>query len=380
MSGFKTGIKAMLLAAGIVSLAGCSAQNQVVEVAAVKSVKVLTASEEVYQVCLDYQGYLTAKETKKLAFESNGKVQMVFVHQGQWVQQGDVLVKLDSTTLETTIENEQIKLESLINTYESNINSMKMSYNQKKTLRDNMSILYSAGDISKQDYDNAVYAFDSVANELENLQKKRDNDILLQESGIAAYRRQLEHMVLTAPSDGYVISVNTKADEIISYGSPAVTIQSEERVIKIGVSVDDYQLIKTGMQVDISAGDQSLNGRITIVEQAPDTTALTYTVEIMPDENELPIGTLVEVGIPLESKRGIFIPISAIVSSNGVNYIYTMETNEQNEYETVVKKEITASGTIYEDRILAENIEPGQRIVLEGVKNIKENDAVIAVE
>ncbi|MGL5437213.1 MAG: efflux RND transporter periplasmic adaptor subunit [Lachnospiraceae bacterium] len=380
MKNFNMGIKGMLLGVGIIALTGCGDKSEAVEVAAVKSVKVLTVSEEQYHVSLDYQGYMTAKETKNLSFESNGKVRMVYVEQGQRVQKGDVLVTLDTTTLETTIANEGIKLQSLINTYESSISAAQMNYNRQKTLKDNMSILYGAGDISRQDYDDIVFAYNSAANDLDNLTKKRDNDIILQESLIADYQRQLEHAVLTAPADGYVTSVNTKADEIISYGSPAVSLQSEDKVIKIGVSVDDFQLLSTGMSVIITANNQKLEGRVTRIELAPDSSAHTYTVDIVPEDNELPIGTLVEAKISLETKRGIFIPISAVVSSNGVNYIYLLEASEHDGYETVIKREITVSGTIYEDKILVENMEPGKRIISEGVKNIRENEVVVAVE
>ena len=382
MNRSRWGMSGVLVGAAFTILTGCTGSNKntAIEVAAVKSVKTLTTSEEVYQISLDYQGYLTAKETKNLSFETGGKVLAVFVQQGQWVEQGDILVKLDTTSLETTVANEEIKLQSLINTYESNIRAAQMNYNRLKTAKDNNAILYETGCISKQDYDTALFSFNTAANELDLTVKKRDSDILLQEKLIMSYRKQIEDSVLTTPASGYIMSVTTKADEIITYGSPAIMLQSEEQVINIGVSVDDYQRIHTGMKVAMTANGETISGRISRIDQAPDMSAHTYTVEIVPEANDWPAGTLAEVMIPLESKRGIFIPFSAIVSSNGVNYIYILEDAEPDGYDTVIKREIAAAGNMYEDKILVENVEPGKRIVREGVKNIKENDIVVAVE
>lgn len=369
----------VLLIASIATLAGCG-KNAAAEEVAVKAVRAQTASEEIYHINLDYQGYVAPKDTKKLSFGTNGKVQAVFVQQGQQVQSGDILMKLDTETLETTIANEEIKLQSLKDTYETNIRAAQMNSDQQKKIKDSMTALYNAGDISRQEYDNVVFAYNNASNDLNLLLKKRDNDILLQERLIDNYRKQVEDSNLVAPSDGYITSVSVKADEMVSYGLQAVFMQSEERVINIGVSVDDYQLVSTGMTVAVSTSNRELKGRVSRVELAPDSSANTYTVEIVPEETDLPIGTLVEVKIPLETKRGVFVPFSAIVSSNGVNYIYLLEEHGQNGPKTIVKSEIKASGVIYEDRILAENVEPGQVFVLDGVKNIKENDLVVIAE
>lgn len=370
----------LLLCACAVVLTGCTGSKHAVEVAAVKSVRALTTNEEVYHVNLDYQGYVTPKETKKLSFATNGKVQAIYVEPGQWVQSGDVLVKLDTSTLETTIVNEEIKQQNLKATYESNILAAQLNCERQRVTKENLTILYNSGDISKQDYDSAVFAYNTASNDLNLLQKKRDNDLLLQQSAIDNYKKQVSDSTLTAPSDGYIMTVSVKPDEMISFGSPAVSMQSEARVINIGVSVEDFQRINTGMIVDITAGDRKLDGKVSRVELAPDSSAHTYMVEILPAEADMPVGTLVEVAIPLETKRGVFVPFSALVSSNGVNYIYTLRESEQNGYKLVVKNEIKIAGTVSEGRVLTTDMEPGQQVISEGVKNIKENDIVVVAE
>ncbi|MCH5212124.1 MAG: biotin/lipoyl-binding protein [Oscillospiraceae bacterium] len=54
-----------------------------------------------YDVKLDYQGIVKSKDTKNYSFLSGGRLEKVYVTEGQYVHEGDILAQLDAVELES---------------------------------------------------------------------------------------------------------------------------------------------------------------------------------------------------------------------------------------------------------------------------------------
>jgi len=330
--------------------------------------------------------------------------------------------KLTLESLQIGLEAEELNLQKIRDSYETKISSLQMSYDKAKDTYERTKQLYDAGAVALQEFENAEFSFDTVKKELESGSKTRDSDISLQqksiqstrnqisqqeiaiqklvndrgstssqiesanlqvrqaEIGLEQYNQQLGETVLTSPINGYISDVLVKSGENTSFGAAVVIVQSEERVISIGVPIDDYQQIKIDRLVTMEAQGTSFSGHVSMIALSPDVSSRTYVIEITPEVDDMAIGTLVEVYIPTENREDIFIPIEAIIVTDEVNYVYILEKNETAGTYTVKKAEIHAEGTVAGDKVTVTNIVPGTLIVVEGVKDIKENDIVTVVE
>ncbi len=84
-------------AVAVCSLCGCGKESVKDEGKLVTSSQV---ANDYYDVKLDYQGLVRSKDTRNYSFMTGGKVEAVYVEEGQFVHSGDVLAQLDAVELE----------------------------------------------------------------------------------------------------------------------------------------------------------------------------------------------------------------------------------------------------------------------------------------
>lgn len=496
----------LILAASLFITAVCGCGKQSTEEVTGKPVKTQQVMSDTYDVKLDYQGAVKSKETKNYAFLSGGKVEAVFVTEGQKIRKGDKLAQLDAVELKngaeqsannelvsknnlnktestylTNITNVQINIETMkssLSALDSNIAAYKESieaaelgikalektvatddaqlaaaeenveaYNLKlestrqavdlaKTNLERMQKLYEQGAISKSEVENMQVQYDdaeasysqaaaqqstnnvnleqlkaghegNLANlennkaqimtmraqldtlnsqrtqtanqisttekELDNLKKSMDADVGSQEAAARISKlsseqahRAVDNATLTADSDGYVMAVNIKAGEMTGAGTPVVIVKSQTKIVSIGVSLDDYSLLNSIMDIKING---ETKGKIDNIAQYPDEATRTYTVDIAFDNDELSMGEIVDVELVTSKGEGVFIPIDSVINIDGIDYVYKVNSDD-----TVTRVQVEL-GEVKDSMVQAKNL-VRERIVISGMKSLNDNDKI----
>ncbi|MFZ7104134.1 MAG: efflux RND transporter periplasmic adaptor subunit [Peptococcaceae bacterium] len=390
------------LALAVSTATGCAKKDIAGESVPSKTVKTITTTSESYVETVDYEGFVTAKSIKNLSFEQSGKISAIYAQVGQRIKEGDLLAEVDAlmaqnmifqveaerlnlSKVEAVYEAEQLNLEKIKNSYTSSINTLKRSYDKAKDSCEKFEILFNLGAISKKEYDDEKFAFETIANELYKTEQDYAADLALQEKSVDNARKNIDlqklsinrlesdmSSVMLSPADGYIIDVSANAGEIIGAGAPVIILKSIEQIVTIGVSVNDLPKISTGMKVDIDFSGTSFSGTVITAGQYPDESSMTYSVEIALETNDIPAGTIVSVKIPTETRSAVLIPINAMFAVNGVNYVYCAEKDEGGLYKAVMKEVLFDD--VYGSNVIALNLVPGIIIVADDVKSIKEND------
>jgi len=154
------------------------------------------AAEEIFA---DFEVY--AKQSSKLAFESSGKVDKIFVDVSSHVKKGDTLASLDQTSLEIALKKAKNDLALAKNASTFN------KFSQVKDVT------------SKQEFDEVKYKFDEAT-------------LRVQAAEIAILNADdhLKKSVLKAPFDGVIASKNVELGESASPLQPAFVLNSEEAI------------------------------------------------------------------------------------------------------------------------------------------------------
>ncbi len=187
----------------LISLCGCGKN------AAETEGKLITSQmtqSDVYDIKLDYQGIVRSKESKNYSFLSGGRLQEVYVKEGDFVHAGDTLAQLDAVELmngaaqsknnKAISENNLNKTEA---TYLTNITNAEINI---RTLRTGISAIdsnigayrqtLSAAEQGVRDYERSI----PIAQQgLEALQKTVDTDdaqIAATKENLEAYEKKLE--------------------------------------------------------------------------------------------------------------------------------------------------------------------------------------------
>ena len=175
------------------------------------------ASEEIFA---DFEVY--AKQSSKLAFESSGKVDKIFVDVSSHVKKGDTLASLDQTSLDIALKKAKNDLALAKNANEF----AKSTFNKFSQVKDVT---------SKQEFDEVKYKFDEAA-------------LRVQAAEIAILNADdhLKKALLKAPFDGVIASKNVELGESASSLQPAFVLNSEEAKILIAIDEKYANLVKVG--------------------------------------------------------------------------------------------------------------------------------------
>lgn len=337
------------------------------------------------------------------------------------IEQANIAIEADKLTLEkayTGLDAEMLTLKKIEDTYNSNINKLQLQYDNVKKTYDDTETLYNQGVATRSNLDTAKLALDIAQEDLNNALESKTNDMDLQQKKIDSLnsdckiqeesikskendlagaivkrdaanialnqakisleqnQKYLNDSVLKSTIDGYVMEIVMKAGEVTGAGTPVVVVKSGKQVVNIGVPVTEYDKLSVGMNAVIDSDGKTTNAQITNIALYPDETTRTYNVELTPtEENSLVMGGLVNVSIPINQKAGCFVPISSIVSVDGVDYVYYVGKTEDGTDNIVKRKEIE-KGEIDGEYIIVDGIDVGTLVIKSGIKDISENQLV----
>lgn len=184
-------MKKIILFAAVLSVfatAGCGKNKE-------ETGKLVTTQQvmsDYYDVKLGYQGLVKSKDTKNYAFLSGGKLEKVYVTEGQFVHAGDILAQLDSVEFETgaaqSVNNRLISENNLNKTeatYLTNITNTEINI---RTLQTGLSALDSNIDAYKGTIEAAKQSVDALSEAIST----DDSSIEAAKSNIEAFDAKLE--------------------------------------------------------------------------------------------------------------------------------------------------------------------------------------------
>ncbi|MCM4170759.1 efflux RND transporter periplasmic adaptor subunit [Arenibacter sp. TNZ] len=205
----------------------------------------------------------------------SGVVEKIFVDYNSEVKEGQLLAELDKTNLLATLTQTQ-------STYDNAVNQR----NYTKTIYDRQKILYDSQVISKSDFDDANYNYETakgtVTQRLSDLQKAKTN---------------LSYADIYSPIDGVVLSRAIDEGQTVaaSFSTPTLfTIAKDLKEMQVEADVDEADIgqVKEGQRVSFTVDaylGEEFDGVVTQVRLNPTVTSnvVTYTVVIKADNPDL---------------------------------------------------------------------------------------------
>jgi membrane fusion protein (multidrug efflux system) len=304
-------------------------------------------------VSIDDAYVRAAKET--LSTDVSGIVAVVPVHEGQHVNKGDVLLRLDPLQFQIMLDAAKANLNGVV----SNVNAMKVEYQRllgdvevkqaqvqsDQANFDRYANLVKSGGVTRADYDNmrfqlsanqrAVMALKMMASvQLAKLQDNPDIDVqsmpeyMQAKSRVDEAKRQLDHTVIYAPFDGIVTQVDTvqpgmylaastAAFGIVSTDDVWVEANPKETELTwvkpgnpVAVTVDTYPshpwkgvvasiAPNSGSEFSVLPAQNTSGNWVKVVQRIP----VRITVERKPGDPELRAGMSVEAEIDTGHRR-----------------------------------------------------------------------------
>ncbi len=258
----------------------------------------LTRNKEEAATFIKISGNIEATEAD-VGFKVSGRIVGRFFEEGDWVNQGKVLARLDDEDLRNRLEvaratltSAQARLNKLlagsrpeeISQAEANLQQAQFDLGNKQIQYERMKGLYERGVISKEVFDNAETGFkvsQAVARAArENYQlvkegpRKEDIEDARAQVGqsrasVKLNETQLSYTTLYSPLSGVVLVKSGEIGEVVNPGTSILTIADVENVwLKAYIPETDLSKVKWGQDVIVTTDvrpQKEYRGRISFI-------------------------------------------------------------------------------------------------------------------
>lgn len=342
-----------LLLVLFLALIGCQKPPEKREVEKSRPVQVQEVALVEKPVLLRYIGRVASESIKKYSFKVGGRISAVRVKKGDHIQKGQPLARLE--TQDYTLAASAAELTS--KQAEDVFQDAKRTFEKVKRL-------YEAGARPEKDFEQARLAFDVRRSMFE--QSRLD---------VTHKKRTVSDTVLRAGSDGFVVMTRGEKGELIGPGHPLVIVRDQQQVVRVGVSQRDLHVLSKGSKAMVDVDGVEVAGEILTIEQVPDQQSQTYQVDVAltgaSADQVFYLGALARVAFDAGARTGIWIPAPAILTE-GVQFVYLVEGDR------AVRRTVTV-GEVSGAFVEVMGLKPGDNVIVEGMKNLKEGFKVEVV-
>lgn len=304
---------------------------------------------------LEFSGSLDPEWQAEVAAKVDGRVEKVYVKEGDRVTKGQVLALLEQT--DTNAE-----LLAAQGTY------MDAQTDLRKAETDLMRYekLYTQGAVSEQTVDDYRFARDNARAKLENAR----GNLQGMESKVAGTS-------IVAPADGIVYKRYYQEGYYAKAGTPLFAI-ADISTLKSVINIPEGQIdgVAVGNEAEIlltSFGNRSLTGRVTRISPVADLPAHTFETEVSVDNPEgLLAGVFATVHLIAQPRKDVLtIPVYAIVMRDDQKTVFVVDD------EGIVTRKVLSIG--YTDDKVAEvlsGLQGDELIVTGGQNKLREGSKV----
>ena len=328
-----------LIATALLCSCGSSEKTENVEAQPeMPKVKIAQTHVEAVQQLEEYATTVEAEVKNNIIPNSPLRIAKILVEVGDYVTKGQELVLLDA----------------------SNLDQLKLQFDNQVTNFKRIEELYKIGGTSKSEYDNMKTQLDVAKKNLDN---------------------RLENTILVSPIDGVISARNYDNGDM--YGGQAILVVEQIKPVKMKINISESYFAKTNKNLDVTLkfeayGDEEFKGKIDIVYPTINAASHTFPVEIkMANENlKVRPGMYGKAVVNFGTKQHVVVPDQAVIkqAGSGDYYVYTYENGKVYHNKIELGRRL---GNRYE---VISGVVPGSKVVIAGKENLANEIEVEVIE
>jgi multidrug efflux system membrane fusion protein len=311
--------------------------------AKLRTVGVVTPPRLEHARAIRISGQTEAEKRATLATRVMGIIESLPVKQGQRVQRGDIVMKLDASDKEAAVR----MAESVVV--------------QRQAEADAAERLVKGGNAPRLQADQGRAALDTAKSQLESA------------------KAELAQYVLVAPFNGLIDRVPVQRGSAILAGAEVATLINLDPLLAVGeVSERDLKYLHIGNPAKIELVDgKVVDGTLRYISRDASAATRTFRIEVaIPNENkELPAGMSAEITLLAESTDSVMLPRSVVtLSSNGDLGIRAVDKDGKVVFFPIDLVDDTPKG------LVLAGIPADAKVIVAGQDLVSEGDQVKAVD
>ncbi|CAJ1796874.1 MULTISPECIES: efflux RND transporter periplasmic adaptor subunit [Aeromonas] len=305
------------------------------------NIRAQTVSQSLAEPSIKLVSKLAANRSVVISPEVTGRIVKIAVRSGQQVKQGDVLIALDAGKQQAELAEQSASVRD-----------------ETRKLRD-MRRLVARGAIT--------------TSELEG----QEATVAQAQARADAARYELSLRTLLAPFDGSVSLIDLSEGALVNSGDTLLHLD-ELAKLRLDLAVPEryLSLLRPGMAVTATSSawpDQSFRGVLETLDSrvSNDTQNIKARVIIPNPDGQLRPGMLLNVELSLPPQKMTLIPAQSVEYAGEQRFVYRLEPNGK-----VKRVPVVLGDTHGEEVWVTEGLKVGDRIVVEGLVNLRDGVSV----
>lgn len=292
---------------------------------------------------------LQAGEEALVSFEVGGRIVQLLPGEGDYVQAGQVLARVEATEYDLQVSQVQAGLEKA-----------QVNYQQAVDNHGRMEQLHSAGAISDKDFE-GVQAFLAVA--------EADYNQAQQAMALLQDKAQLR-----SPVSGTVIAKLASAGQLVGPGTPVYRLGQLDP-LKVILPVPDREITswQVGEEVELLLYGQSRSGKVLRIHPAASQGTGTIGVElrVANTARDWFPGQVVSAVRTAEAREGVFVPVAAVINRGEEQPFVFVDVDGK-----AAKRQVT-TGELFGNKLeILDGLEAGDRLVVKGAGQLFAGDSI----
>ncbi len=334
--------KILFILLGVSLLFGCKKEGPGTSERVV-NVGITTVNEALLPVKITHSGMLSAKQVRNCIFKLPGRIEKVYVKEGEEVKKGQVLVALSLSEYQLAYDN-AVQIE-----YKA-----QQAYNDASNFFNKLGHAKGAGGVSLIDYEKA--RLDKDVKKADYEQAKINTEL---------QKKQIDDCYLKADMDGVVLDIYPKQGELVDAGTLILNMRSNSPVAEISVSAEELEKISIGDSALVYIKQIPYKASVIRVSEMPNLETLTYSIQLGIENlnKQFYVGMPITTGIYTANAPGISIPVTAI-GSDGEDYVFCVSNGR------AIQKTVSIKN-IHNQYVQVEGLLQGDSLIIKGMNNIQ---------
>lgn len=327
-------------------------------------VTMASVTQEVVSGQRAYPANVVPLQETEIRAEVSGYINKIYVTDGAFVSKGQKLYEIDRVRYAAAVDQARANVEIA----KANLARVEKDLQRYQTLADKDAI-------AKQTLD---YAYTDVNNQKAQVQAA--------EAALTTARLNLNRSVITAPFSGNVGISQVRTGALVSAGTTLLNTISSTNPIAVEFQINEKEILefsnlqtgKSSTEINLTLPDASTyatQGRISTIDRAVDPQTGTLKVRATFDNpnNTLRAGMNLTLNVVSTSKEeALVIPYRAIFEQLGTFSVYTVTDSS-----TAELKPVTLGQNLGDRVVISTGLNPGDKIVVDGVTAIKPGAKVV---
>ena len=349
--------KILILTLGAVVLAGCSSDRstKAAQPASAGALPTVVVRSQTLPNTVEIAGTVRSAQSAQMAAQVMATVTRVFVHEGDRVKKGQLLLTLDARALGASFNQASAGVTAARE--ESTAAQAELELAQSTLQR--YQGLQEKNSVSPHEMDEVRSRFESA--------RARRNRALAgvneAESALQQTRTVAGYAQIRAPFDGVVTARYVDEGTLAAPGAPLVTVEDPSSYrLEITVDESDIALVQPNAVVRVvidSLGVGEITAHVARIVPAADPRSRSFLVKLdLPRDPRLRSGLYGRAQLARGTRNGLVAPLTAVVDRGQVQGVYVVGPDR-----VASLRFVTTGGQSADHVELLSGVQPGERVV-----------------